>query len=166
NYREVDAVTFTEGLRVAVQSRELNRQAARRGEDGSERPAAENAADDAMLATEERWLVEKEDVVNEFAVERLGTVAVTQIEGVRNGLLARGLNSGLRAERFAPREVLLHRQAVPIGHFHGHECGVVVAVADAGVDADAGSQLTLRAECRAGDRCVHHRPGEVEAARV
>jgi len=136
---EVIGIRFAECLTVAVGGVEFKRKAAASGEDRRKRPAAEEAADYAVLALEEGRLVNREDVVDELAVERLQAVAGADIVRIHGGKPAGGLNDRDGAQGLAESEVLLKCQAVPIGHFQSDEAGVVVAVADAGVFADAGS---------------------------
>ncbi len=76
-------------------------------------------------------------VVDEFAVKGLETVAGADVVGVDGSKLAAGLDHGYGAQGLAEGKVLLEGQAMPIRHFESDESRVVVAVAEAGIDADA-----------------------------
>src|SRR5579863_544105 len=143
---EVDGISFAECLTVTVGGVEFKRKAAASGEDRRKRPAAEEAADYAVLALEEGWLVNREEVIDEFAVKRLEAIAGADIVRIHGGKAAGGLNDRDGAQSLAVSEVLLKSQAVPVGHFESDEAGVVIAVADAGVFSDAGCQLSVAAE--------------------
>ena len=56
-----------------------------------------------------------------------------KIEGIEGSEYARGLRLRSQPQSLRPSEVRLQRQSAPIGHLEGNEAGVVVAVANAGV---------------------------------
>src|SRR5580658_551309 len=120
--------------------------------------------DDTVLALEERRLVDQKNVVNKLAIKWLETIARANVVRIHGGEFAAGLNYVHGAQSLAESEVLLKRQAMPIRHFQSDEAGVVVAVAHARVDRDAGCQLSICAESGAGDRAVQHGASEIKSA--
>src|SRR6266513_251900 len=180
---EVGAIRFAKGLATAVDpitiARGTNHKGQARGssENGRESPSAQDASNSSLLAFVEGRLVNEEDVVREFAVPTLTTVAAANVVWIRNGELAGGLNRRSGSQRLAPRKVRLHGQAVPIRHFVGHEQGIVIPITYARVDADPGGELSLGAarggdsrraasQGTAHDGRVHHGAGKVERAIV
>lgn len=91
---EVVTIAFTEGLTVTVSGVEFEGQSAARCEDRSERPAAQETTHHAVLTLEERRLVNREKVVDEFAVKRLEAVAGADVVRIDGGELAGRLHDG------------------------------------------------------------------------
>src|SRR5208282_2808750 len=120
----------------------------------------------AMLVLEERRLVNQEYVVDEFAVKGLDTITGVHVVGIHGGELTAGLNHVYGAQRLAEGKILLECQTMPIRHLQSDETGVVVSGAHAGVDSDAGGQLSVGPERRARDRTIQHGAGEIESTRL
>src|SRR5215469_3653176 len=81
------------------------RQTASSGEDGRERPSTEQAADDALLPFEQRWLVYEEHVVYELTVEVLITVLVIQVIRIVGSIFTGRLHESTGSQRLTPGEV-------------------------------------------------------------
>src|SRR5580692_8369913 len=108
-----------------------------------------------MLPLKERWLINKERVVDELAIKSLSTVHLIQIKGIVRSIFAAGLDYRARSEGVGPGEVRLHRQSLPISHLDRSETSVVVTVAYAGINRDARRVLD-RAPIERSEGRVHH----------
>src|SRR5437868_10274373 len=117
-------------------------------------------AHNTLLALKERWLIHSEDVIDPGAIKSLHTIHLVEIEGIVRGVGAGRLDEGSSPQCFAKGKVLLQGQAPPIIHAQGNEAGVVITVADAGVDSNAAGQLTRG---RGSDGTVQHAAAKVES---
>src|SRR5580704_11415085 len=86
------------------------------------------------------------EVVNELTIEVLIAIHIVEIERVVDGVLTGGLNKSARTESLAVCEVLLKRDVVPVHHLERNESAIVIAIADAGIHADAAGELPIGAE--------------------
>src|ERR1039458_7747563 len=152
--KEAVGVTFAERLAAAIGAAQGDRQAAAGSEDRGKCPAAQQMPGQAVLPLIECRLVHEERVKDQRAVKRLQAIPVAQVEGIGWSSRTGGLNCRSRAQRPGPGEVRLHGQAFPVRHLNAEKTGVVVAVADAGVDPDAATELPGR---------VQHSMPEVES---
>src|SRR4029077_2007717 len=81
-------------------------------------------------------------------------------------VLAGGLDESSRSQRFAPGEVFLKGDVVPIGRLERNERAIVVAMANACIGANARGQLSRGTEATARDGSVHHAAWEDERALI
>src|ERR1700688_3719947 len=128
-----DAIACTKTLVICKGRTDLRRNAGSGSEYGCERPSAQGSSNKAGLSLEERRLIDKEHVIDEFAVPSLSPILFFEIEGIEGSKYARGLRLRSQTQSLRPGEVVLQCQSAPIGHLEGNEAGVVVAVANAGV---------------------------------
>ena len=102
-----------------------------------------------MLATIERRRVNHEHRVHESAIGRVGAVLGVKVERVHGRLLASGLNDASRPQIFAPGEVVLQSDAVPVIEFHGRKKGIVITMPQTRSHGDVAPDLS----------CTGHRAG-------
>ena len=100
-----------------------------------------------MLPLVPRIIDEGVEVVNELTIEVLIAIHIVEIERVVDGVLARGLNDSARTQSLTVSKVLLKGDVVPVRHLERNECTIVIAVTDAGINADAAGKLAVAAEC-------------------
>src|SRR6185437_6858648 len=155
---EVDRIAFAKCFTAAIRGVNLHGLTAACCEDWSNRPTTEHVAQEARLVSIERRLVDEEDVVDELAIKWLNAIHRRYIEGIIGRVLARCLVHRAGSERLRPREVLLHRQSVPLVHAQSEKSSVVISIPNTGVDANTRSQLTVsparRRIWRSGTRCA------------
>src|SRR5262249_13812863 len=89
---EVPAVTPAKGLRRRKVGETPARSAATNGENGSERPTAEDVTNYAMLGLVPGVFNQSIGVEDELAVETLQAVLVVDVEGIVFGVFAGGLD--------------------------------------------------------------------------
>jgi len=159
--KEVGAITRTErlGVRIGVA---VEWRTAADSKDRGDCPPAKDVANKAMLAFEDRRIVQCEDVVHKRTVEVLQPVHIVQVEYIVERVLAGGLDKSASTQGLAVGKILLQGQTTPVVDLEGDEASVVVSMADAGVVAHTAGELPIPAESRGIDRAVQHTTLEVE----
>jgi len=144
--KEATAIASPERLGVGT-GIAIDRRAATGSEDWCKLPATCEVADKSMLPLVPRIIDEGVDVVNELTIEVLIPIHIVEIERIVDGVLTRGLNKSTRTQSFTVSEVLLKGDVVPVHHLERDECTIVIAIADAGINADAAGKLPVASEC-------------------
>src|ERR1700693_1158877 len=137
NRKKVPAIGRAKRLAVGVCAA-TNRRAAADGENRRQRPTAGDVADNAFLALIEWIFNHGERVEHELAVKALQAILIIEVEGVILGVFAGGLDKSASAPGLTPSEVFLKSDSLPLGYLRGNEQAVVIAVTNAGIDADPG----------------------------
>ena len=89
-----------------------------------------------MLALVTRVINHGVDVKTNFRSKFCNAIHVVDVEGIVGRVLAGGLHESSGAQGLAPGEVFLKGDPVPVVHLERNERAIVVAMADAGIDAD------------------------------
>src|ERR1700688_2509531 len=95
-------------------------------------------ADDPFLALVPGILNHGVGVEHELAVESLQAILIVNVEWVVLGVFAGRLHDSAAAQGFTPSNLFLTGASLPLGYLLRIDQAVVVAVTDAGIDADPG----------------------------
>src|ERR1039457_5892499 len=98
----------------------------------------------ALLAMIEGRLVNQERRIHESAIGWLYAVLGVKVERVHDSFLAGGLNHISRPQCFAPGEIALQSDALPIVEFHGRKQGIVITMPQARGHGDVAPDLSSR----------------------
>src|SRR5271167_2725559 len=94
----VAAIRCAEGLATvidgigSIRNIDAQRQATPNINNWREGPSAQQVPNEAMLALEERWLVDEEGIEQEFTIPGLQPVASAEVEGIIDCVLASSLD--------------------------------------------------------------------------